>query len=233
MRKVNLFIPSAGLGTRLLPLTADLPKALVDVNGKPMIEHVLQQTKSEYINKTIVNVHHHSQKLVDYLQTYHKDVIISDESQLLLNTGGGLKKALEILNDDNFLLVHNVDIETDYHINNLIEIAVNQGDAMGYLIVSDRVSTRKLLFDEEMRLCGWHNCKTDEWIYSNSSRKYKYELAFSGIYAVSPRIKAYLSKVEEDSFELIPALLQIAETETFTGVNVSGFFFNDLGKFKR
>lgn len=231
-KKVNLFIPSAGLGTRLMPLTAELPKALVHVNGKPMIEHVLQQTKSDYVDKTIVNVHHHSQKLINYLQTYHKDIIISDETQCLLNTGGGLKKALELLDDDKVLVVHNVDIETNYHIDNLIEIALTRCDSMGCLIVSDRESSRKLLFDENMKLCGWHNCKTDDWIFSTERKKYKYELAFSGIYAVNQDIRGYLSNVEESSFELIPTLLKIAEKETFVGINVSGFYFNDLGKYK-
>ena len=118
--RVNLFVPTAGLGTRLLPLTADKPKALVEVSGKPMIEWILQRCQNVYIDKTIVNAHHFADKLTDYLHINHPEILISDETGKLLNTGGGLKKVIKTLNDDKTVIVHNVDIDTNFDLKSFI-----------------------------------------------------------------------------------------------------------------
>lgn len=258
--EVNLFIPAAGLGTRLYPLTKDKPKALVEINGKPMIQHVLDKfttSNSLHISKIIVNVHHFADKLVNFLYNYDSKIIISDETDRLLDTGGGLKQALSILSDNTPLLVHNVDIESNFNFDEFCNQNFDNS-TLATLVVSDRESSRHLLFNKEMQLIGWENIKTNEKILiehipsvssvssvsSESLCQTSVPLcqtsvslcqttaslcsSFSGIQLVNPKIQENFTK--ERAFPLIPEYLRLAQNHIFKGYVANDSYFNDLGK---
>ena len=150
---------AAGKGTRLRPLTDTRPKALVEVDGTPLLQLQLDRLYSLGVRTVIVNVHHFAQMIVDWLRDYHRDglqIFISDESQLLLNTGGGLKKAGRQLYqavDRQPILIHNVDILDNVDYDWFSRQHLPTEDAV--LLVSKRKTKRYLLFDNAMRLMGW------------------------------------------------------------------------------
>ncbi|MBO7480229.1 MAG: NTP transferase domain-containing protein, partial [Bacteroidales bacterium] len=159
---MKAFIFAAGLGTRLRPLTLDRPKALVEVAGKTMLERTFDTLKEAGFTDFVVNVHHFADQIVDYLErndNFGCNVAISDEREMLLDTGGAIKAAQKLLGDEPFL-VHNVDIISNLDIRSFVSEGLD--GALARLVVSDRQSSRKLLFDAEDCLCGWHNLNTGE-----------------------------------------------------------------------
>ena len=150
---MNAMIFAAGLGTRLKPLTDRMPKALVSVAGKPLLQHVLDKLTAQGFDNIVVNVHHFANQLVDYLKGM--DVKISDETAELLETGGGLKKALPLFGNDSHVLIHNVDILSNV---DLKEFYDNAQDADATLLVSWRKTKRYLVFDEAMQI-GRASCR--------------------------------------------------------------------------
>ncbi|MDR1739490.1 MAG: NTP transferase domain-containing protein, partial [Bacteroidales bacterium] len=163
--KPTVFIPAAGLGTRLGVLTANCPKALVEYQGKPLLLHLLEKLQREGFRDIVINVHHHAQQIIDYVQTpavreLYGSIAISDESRLLLDTGGALVKALPLLHSED-VLVYNVDIFSDINLSQFHEEFCNS-DADALLAVRERNTSRKLLFDKDsLQLCGWRNEKTE------------------------------------------------------------------------
>ena len=165
-------ILAAGLGTRLKPLTDTMPKALVPVGGTPLLDIIIRKLHSQGYDRFVVNVHHFAQQIIDHLAqnypptsiTHHPspNILISDESDALLETGGGLKKAQELFRDDEPILIHNVDIldNVDYQ----WFARQHQSDEDAVLLVSRRKTKRYLLFDSAMRLMGWKNIETGEVI---------------------------------------------------------------------
>lgn len=153
---MNAMIFAAGLGTRLKPLTDTMPKALVPVGGRPLLQHVLDKLHSAGITDIVVNVHHFADQIKDYLKG--TDVKISDESEMLLDTGGGLKNAQPLFGDAESVLIHNVDILSNLDIKTLWE----QHKCDATLVVSWRKTKRYLLFNDDMRLVGWTNIETGE-----------------------------------------------------------------------
>jgi NDP-sugar pyrophosphorylase family protein len=149
---------AAGLGTRLKPLTDTMPKALVRVGGQPLLWHVVQKLKAAGYERIVVNVHHFAQQIVDYLEAndnFGLDIRISDERDGLLETGGGIKKALPLFDPSSPILIHNVDI-----LSNLDLTALPEDTPL--LVVSQRQTKRYLLFDDTLRLQGWTNIETGE-----------------------------------------------------------------------
>ena len=163
MKKITAMIFAAGLGTRLYPLTADRPKALVEYEGKPLIEHVLQKIIAADIQHIVVNVHHFPDLIINYLKghPYEAVIVVSDERDYLRDTGGGLKYAAPLLADSENILLHNVDILSDLDLKQLIAYH-EKNESLATLAVRQRKTSRYFLFDEDMRLCGWRNSKTDE-----------------------------------------------------------------------
>lgn len=155
---------AAGMGTRLKPLTDVIPKALVPVAGKPLLQHVLDRLCEAGAQKVVVNVHHHAAQVRNFLQlaqrAYPCELVVSDESQCLLETGGGIRKARGLFaNACGPVLIHNVDILSN------VDLAAFYEQSVGHdatLLVSDRVTQRYLLFDSDMRLVGWTNVSTGE-----------------------------------------------------------------------
>lgn len=169
---MQAMIFAAGLGTRLRPLTDRIPKALVEVGGKPLLYHVITKLRQSGFDRIVVNVHHHSDQIIDYLDAndFGVDIKVSDETDKLLDTGGGLKKAASLFRSDEPVLIHNVDILSNVNLRKFYTeggTMKNYGsgkplDAAATLLVSWRQTKRYLLFDSEMRLVGWTNIETGE-----------------------------------------------------------------------
>lgn len=155
---------AAGLGTRLKPLTDTMPKALVSVDGKPLIKHVISRLKCAGASRVVVNVHHFADSIIEYLNAngnFGIDIRVSDERGQLLETGGGIKKASAFFDADKPVLIHNVDILSNINLRKIYQEADDsQADAM--LLVSGRSTKRYLLFDDAMRLAAWTNVETGE-----------------------------------------------------------------------
>lgn len=230
--EITAFIPSAGFGTRLMPLTRLKPKALVSFMGKPMLGRTIERLASLGITRFIVNVHHFADQMETYIHELQNDydIRISDESEKLLDTGGGLYRASQLLGDDeNTILVHNVDLHTQFNLQELINEHLNAENDIT-LAVSDRRSTRKLLFQEN-ELCGWKNIKTSQIIKRYEDCKNNESLAFSGIHLVN---KAVLKpKTNDDAFPLIPWYLEMDKQVKIAGWKHNPNDWFDLGTITR
>lgn len=161
---MRAMILAAGLGTRLLPLTEEKPKALVPFRGIPLVERVIRNLASAGIDRIMVNVHHFADQLIDFLD--HLDIpgiriAVSDEREMLLDTGGALLHARDFLSEEGDFLVHNVDVLTNLDIPALIE-AHQRSEAFATLAVKKRPTSRSLLFDERGFLSGWRHNETGE-----------------------------------------------------------------------
>ena len=186
---MKAMILAGGLGTRLKPLTDRIPKALVEINGKPMLQRVIETLRSQGFDYIVVNVHHFASQIIEYLKRHDFGIKIeiSDESEELLDTGGGLVKAFPLLfsKDDSPVLVHNVDILSNA---DLRELVLRDEDNPN-LLVSDRSSSRKLLFNRYMDLVGWHDVRNGifrpEDIQTPYNNEDLQEYAFSGIYTMT------------------------------------------------
>ena len=186
---MKALIFAAGLGTRLRPLTDRMPKALVPVAGVPLLQRVLLKLKDAGFGDITINIHHRGQQIIDFLhahQDFGLDIHISDERTLLLDTGGGILHARPFLDGDEPFLVHNADILTDADLGALIDTHRRSG-AEATLLVSQRTTSRYLLFDDSLRLHGWTNKKTGEIRPAGLTGTYR-ELAFTGIHLLSPTV---------------------------------------------
>ena len=224
---------AAGLGTRLKPLTDTMPKALVPVGGKPLLWHVLQKLKAAGFERIVINVHHFAQQIIDYLKAndnFGIDIRISDETEMLLETGGGIKKALPLFDQDSPILIHNVDILSNIDLNSVYEEAVSTNvDAL--LLVSWRKTKRYLLFDDEMILDGWTNIETGEVRspYPALDPTDMKQLAFSGIHILSPHIFPLFNDMP-DRFGIIDFYLKYCHQCAFMGKNLKDLKLMDVGK---
>lgn len=222
---------AAGLGTRLKPLTDTRPKALVEINGKPLIEHVLGKLVASGFNRVVINVHHFAPMVKDWLAKHPfkgVDVLVSDESDQLLDTGGGLRKAAPLFNPDASILIHNVDILSDIDLRKLYDEHAGK-DAT--LLVSHRDTSRYLLFDDDMRLHGWTNAKTGEVKPPHPAinpADFK-QLAFSGIHVFSPRLFPLMADFP-DKFGIIDFYLAICHNRDIYGCEKKNLRLLDVGK---
>lgn len=224
---MQAMIFAAGLGTRLKPLTDTMPKALVKVGGKPLIEHVILNLKTAGAEKIVVNVHHFAGQIVDFLTSNNNfgiDIRISDESSMLLETGGGIKRAAPLFSSDKPILIHNVDILSNVDLRKFYESNLDN-DAT--LLVSGRVTKRYLLFDDKMSLKGWTNTSTGEVkmkngaaLLDNGSSFNKF--AFSGIHIFTPRLFPLFADYP-DKFGIMDFYLG-----TGGDVDIKGYLKNDL-----
>lgn len=223
--KAMLF--AAGLGTRLKPFTEEHPKALAKVSGKTLLERNIEYLKSYGIYEFIINIHHFGDQIKEYLaenENFGVSIQISDESEELLETGGGLVKARELLGDESFLVM-NVDILTDMNLEDFMQFHY-QYQPLVSLAVSDRFSSRKLLFDKSKELKGWKNYTTgEEIIVSDAPLK---ELAFSGIHMVNPRIFDYMPT--SGKFSIMKTYMELMREECILGFDHSGGLLVDVGK---
>lgn len=238
---MKAMIFAAGLGTRLKPLTDTLPKALVPVCGKPLIHHVMEKLLSaqapsggRLIDSAVVNVHHFAAQIVSWLEEseYSERVHVSDETDLLRETGGGILHARPYLEGSGSFLVHNVDIISDLDLGWFVSQVHN--DAMATLLVSERKTTRYLLFDrQDMRLKGWTNVTTGEVRspYGNLNPDDCLHLAFSGIHLMSDMVFDVMDEYSSDErFPIIDFYLDAAARYPIYGVLAKDLHLIDVGK---
>ena len=230
MKQAMIF--AAGLGTRLKPLTDTMPKALVKVDGQPLLWHIVMKLKGAGYERIVVNVHHFAQQIVDYLKAHDNfglDIRISDESDQLLETGGGIKKALPLFDPTEPILIHNVDILSNLDLNAL-------PTDVPLLVVSRRQTKRYLLFDDDMRLQGWTNIETGEVkgpvanLSPLSSLLSPLEkLAFSGIHLFHPSL-AHLLSEWPDRFPIMDFYLKACADHVIRGYEATDLRLLDVGK---
>lgn len=227
---MQAFLLAAGLGTRLKPLTDTMPKALVPVKGTPLLRHITDKLISSGATRIVVNTHHFAEQIVSYvaLQEDWDNVIISDESNALLDTGGGLKKAQTLFHADSPILIHNVDILSNANLSQLI-VAHKEHDVT--LLVSNRTTNRYLLFNEEMRLVGWTNITTGEVRspHPNLDLNKCHKLAFSGIHVFSPQLFPMMEDYPE-KFPIMDFYLNHCHEIKIYGVIQPNLQLLDVGK---
>lgn len=204
---------AAGYGTRLRPFTNDLPKALVPVCGRPMIEHLLDKLYDAGFTLVVVNVHHFADKLESWLKKCDykgMEIVVSDEREALLDTGGGLLAARPWLGGNEPFLLHNVDILSDVNLKELM-MYHQERSSLATLVVKERVSSRYLLFDTCDVLSGWRHEVRRQEIISRANRELV-PLAFSGIHVVNPAIFNQIT--EQGIFSIIDLYLRLSKEDT-------------------
>ena len=221
-------ILAAGLGTRLRPYTDKMPKALVPVAGEPLLHHVIRRLKAEGFKRLIINIHHFGDQIIDDLAANHNfglDIRISDERDLLLDTGGGIKHATPLFEPDSPVLVHNVDILSNLDIQALYAAYEQAEDIDAALVVSRRQSPRQLQFaPDSHRLVGWQNTQTGD-----QRGELGVPLAFAGIHLLSPQLFPLMASMPE-KFSIITFYLNICATRQLIGYEQTVFRFMDAGK---
>ena len=220
---------AAGLGTRLRPITDSRPKALAEVAGKTLLEWNIRYLQQAGIRDVVINVHHFAEMVIDILdknQGFGSSITISDEKEEILETGGGVKKALMYFEDVEDFVVMNVDILTDLDLYEMIATHEESG-ADATLAVMRRDTTRYLLFDEQRELCGWRNIKTGEERAPKNVDN-AYPLAFSGIQIMSPQI--FEDSALKGKFSLIDLYLEQCTRKKIMGYDHSENLFLDVGK---
>lgn len=229
--KVSAMIFAAGLGTRLYPLTADKPKALVEINGKTLLQIAIEKITAEGIRHIVVNVHHFSDLMKNYIAThsFDADVMISDESDELLDTAGGLKQAEPLLRDAEHILLYNVDVLSNINLQKLMDSHI-RNNALATLAVRERNTRRYFIFDEDsMQLCGWQNMKTGEKKMARMASHEKL-LAFSGIHVVNREIMNHIPPHQKMS--MTPLYLQLAQNQSIRGYMHQDDSWCDVGKYE-
>jgi NDP-sugar pyrophosphorylase family protein len=231
---MKAMILAAGLGTRLRPLTDDRPKALVEVAGRTLLEIALSRLRSFGINEVIINVHHLADMVLDYLKAHDNfgmRIAVSRES-VLLDTGGGLKKAGYFFLDDSGhpdqpFILHNVDVISTIDLRRMVEFH-SENHALATLAVQDRKTSRYLLFDEQLQLCGRRSGSDGKSELVRSSPQ-THALAFAGIHVISPRLIPMM--VEEGVFSIIDSYLRLARLgQKILAFRADEYYWRDLGR---
>jgi NDP-sugar pyrophosphorylase family protein len=240
---MKAMIFAAGLGTRLKPLTDTMPKALVPLAGKPLLQWQIEKLRAAGITDIVVNVHHFPDMIIDFLKqndNFGCHIQVSDERDMLLDTGGGLRKAKDLLcsSPDSPILICNVDILSNIQLEDLL--AAYNPEEMGVVVVSERSTQRYLLFDQSLRLCGWTNIATGEvkptpcpFLEEGELSKELKLLAFSGMHVLNPKVFARLDELaakKGDKFSLIDLYLSIVDKEVVRAYIPADYRMMDVGK---
>ena len=245
---MQAMIFAAGLGTRLKPLTDTMPKALVRVGGAPLLEHVIKRLIDAGCSRMVVNVHHFANQITDYLDAHHYgvDIYVSDETEQLLDTGGGIKRAASLFNRQLPVLIHNVDILSNVDLDAFYRHALEmKADAL--LLVSRRVTQRYLIFDNDMRLLGWTNVATGEvksphdeirqlhFVSPTEAGSSYFQhncnlCAFSGIHVLAPSAVEAVEAVDEDKFPIMEFYLNNCDRLDIRGELKTDLHLLDVGK---
>ena len=226
-------ILAAGLGTRLGAMTQDKPKALVALNGKPLLQHCIEDLIANGFHHIVINVHHFGEQIIDFVEQHHfdADIQISDERDLLMDTGGGIVKATPLFKDSKAVLVHNVDIISDVSLGEMSRQFLDSGDD-AWLLTQDRETNRKLLFDTENQLVGWMNKAEGQFKWVNEERSgvstgSMSEMAFSGLHFFRSDLFAGFECKPQSVIDLY---LNLAKTKRIVSVPIRPNYWFDLGK---
>lgn len=227
---MKALILAAGLGTRLMPLTANIPKALVSINGVTLLEIAIRKLARDGFTDIIVNVHHHAGLIREFLNRHHfqgANISISDESGQLLDTGGAILKARWFLDGKEPFLIHNVDVISDISLQSLLTEHLERG-GIATLSVMDRQTRRYFLFDDTLKLRGWTDSSSGEIRWAGDPIQQARPLAFNGIHMISPEIFRLME--EEGRFSIIDTYLKLADGHSIFGHLQPGKTWFDLGK---
>ncbi len=227
---MEAMIFAAGLGTRLYPLTKDKPKALVEVAGKTLLDRCIEKVIAAGCKHIVINAHHYSELIEEYISqhNYSADIYLSLEKNLL-DTGGGIKEAKKYFTGKKNVLLHNVDVISEI---NILEMQkqLENSKSLAVLAVSQRKSSRQLLFNQENQLCGWQNTQTNEEIITRNQSPLT-PLAFSGVHIVRPEFLELMP--EEEKFSIINHYLMLSKTNVLSAFKHEGIMWYDLGKYEQ
>jgi NDP-sugar pyrophosphorylase family protein len=230
---MKAMILAAGVGSRLRPLTDTCPKALVDINGVPLLEIVLRRLINAGCNEIVINVFHLAEMIVDFLRAKNNFGIrieISRETELL-DTGGGLKKVANFFDDGRPFLVHNVDVLSNIDLNKMYRFHIENA-GLATLAVQDRITGRYFLFDQKHALHGWESVKENRVEWAGTPLVNFQRLAFNGIHVIAPEIFPRMR--EEGSFSIIQTYLRLAgEGEKILAFRMHGYYWRDLGRLEK
>ena len=225
---MEAMIFAAGLGSRMKPLTDSVPKALIRIGGKTLLEIVIQDLIRNGFRHIVINTCYMGEQIIDFINNHTFDAeIITSEEKELLNTGGGLKYAQKYFSGKQPILIHNVDVLSTINLRKIYEIHL-QKDVIATLAVSRRETARYFLFNENGLLKGWKNKKTNEVKYTSNKQSNLNELAFSGIHVVSPEIFGLLPN--EEIFSITDAYLDIASQKPVGAYIHEAADWLDVGK---
>ncbi len=227
---MKAMIFAAGLGTRLKPLTDTTPKPLLKVNGRPILEFVISRLKQSGVTEIVINVHHLAEQVIDFVNANNSFGIrieFSDESDLLLDTGGGLKKASWFFDDGKPFILYNGDIISNIDLKRMYDTHINS-DAIATLAVRKRETSRYFLFDSSNILCGWRNVRSEEERIERQHSEPLTPLAFSGIHVIHPALFNFFP--DEAVFSMVDLYLNIAGKQLIKGYDHSGDEWIDIGK---
>jgi mannose-1-phosphate guanylyltransferase len=231
---MKAMILAAGLGTRLLPLTTGRPKALVEIAGRTLLEIALSRLRAFGVREVIINVHHFADMIVEYLKkndNFRMRIEVSRE-EVLLDTGGGLKKAAYFfLEDSNCFetpfILHNVDVISTIDLRHMVQVHT-ESHALATLAVQDRETSRYLLFDEQLQLCGRRSGRDQKTEFVRTSQHVQ-ALAFCGIHVISPRL--FEMMVEEGAFSIINSYLRLASRgNKILAFRADKYYCRDVGR---
>jgi len=225
---MRAMILAAGLGTRLKPLTDKIPKALIKIKSKTLLEIAINNLIKNGFDKITINVHHHSKQIIQFLDEnkFDAEITISDESDKLLDTGGGLKKARSFFDDNSPFVLYNVDIISNLDLKKLYAFH-SASKTIGTLVVRKRESGRYLLFNSKNILCGWRNAKSGETRLIRGD-KLQHEFAFSGIQVLDPKIFSFMP--DDDVFSLIDLYLKVGSKNIINAFIDDESYWLDVGK---
>ena len=230
---MKAFILAAGLGTRLGELSKKIPKALITINGKELLGILITHLKDQGFNEFLVNVHHHGQMVIDYLNennNFGVNIQISDERDELLDTGGAIINASDFFIGNEQILIHNVDVISEVDYAELLKYHLNN-HSLASLCVRRRNSNRALLFNDNMELKGWMNKKTNEYKWVGSPLINYSSFAFSGVYIVDPE---FINKIKlTGKFSIIDAWLSIAGSNKIKAYLDNSENWFDLGTMEK
>lgn len=219
---------AAGLGTRLRPLTNDKPKALVELNGKTLLERVIIRMREAGIERLVINIHHLGEQILSFLKTHDNfgmDIVISDERGCLLDTGGGVLKARNLFHSGESVLIHNVDILTDLNLSDLMDWHKAE-EAYATLVIKQVMADRVLKFNGKGQLKGWENKRTGEQKIVDEDFYSSKEFGYCGIQVLSAEFLQNM--VLRGVFSIIDEHLLQAEQHVIRGFRYDGFFM-DVG----
>jgi MurNAc alpha-1-phosphate uridylyltransferase len=229
MANTHAMILAAGLGSRLKPWTDAHPKALAVINGKSLLQRNIEYLQQAGITDVIVNVHHFADQIIAAIETnngWGSNITISDETDAVLETGGGLKKAQWYFNSSEDFVLLNVDVLTNLPLQQMIA-AHKQNQPLATLAVTNRTTSRYFLFDGNNTLCGWRNVKTSEKKIARNSANL-IEKAFSGIHIISHSIFGFIQ--QEGKFSMVDLYLSLAKNHIIKSFDHSNTKFIDVGK---
>lgn len=224
---MQAMIFAAGLGTRLKPFTDHHPKALAMVNGKTLLQRNIEYLQSFGIKEVIVNVHHFADQIIQTIEQHHgwgSHIVISDETDAVLETGGGLQKAAWFLKED--FVVMNADILTDLNLEAMIQQHLKH-QPLATLAVSDRNSSRHFLFNAQQQLCGWENVQTGEQKIIRAEKALQPK-SFSGIHVIHQQIFSLMQ--QQGKFSMVEVYLSLCKNQRIEYFDHSHSKFVDVGK---